>query len=167
LVNRPHINKNKAMRLNQEIVDKINENAKNVSSVLELSEVTGISRVTLTKYCNLLGIQIEVKLRKMKRTGGVAFKLLDILEGKHPEYPTSKLKRRLILEGYKEDRCEECGTPAEWNGRPLSLQVDHIDGNNRNHRLQNLRILCPNCHSQTHTFGAKNIVNKKSSIVRS
>jgi len=65
-----------------------------------------------------------------------------------------------LLEGYKDDICEECGGEAAWNGHPLSLQVDHIDGNNRNHRLENLKILCPNCHSQTHAYGAKNINRK-------
>lgn len=51
--------------------------------------------------------------------------------------------------------CSECGI-CEWNGRPLTLEVDHIDGNNRNHQLSNLRYLCPNCHSQTSTWKGKN-----------
>jgi hypothetical protein len=51
--------------------------------------------------------------------------------------------------------------PPLWRGRALSLQLDHIDGNGRDHRLENLRMLCLNCHSQTDTFGVKNRENIK------
>jgi HNH endonuclease len=49
-----------------------------------------------------------------------------------------------------------CCNISEWQGRPLTLQVDHVDGNNRNNRIENLRYLCPNCHTQTDTWGTKN-----------
>jgi len=52
-------------------------------------------------------------------------------------------------------RCEICGI-SEWQGQPLNLELDHIDGNNVNNELTNLRFLCPNCHSQTITFSGKN-----------
>ena len=42
-----------------------------------------------------------------------------------------------------------------WNGKPLSLQVDHTDGNNKNNFPNNVRLVCPNCHSQTETFAGK------------
>jgi hypothetical protein len=72
-------------------------------------------------------------------------------------YDSSKLKKRLIEAGLKEDRCEECGIGNEWNGKPLTLQVHHINGNHRDNRIGNLQILCPNCHSQTENYGSKNI----------
>src|SRR3954451_7704611 len=58
------------------------------------------------------------------------------------------LKRRLIAAGLKREACEECGL-TEWRGRPLSLALHHINGVTNDNRLENLAILCPNCHSQT------------------
>lgn len=54
--------------------------------------------------------------------------------------------------------CEECGQGDEWNGKPLVLQMDHENGNNRDHRPENLRWLCPNCHTQTATFAGRNCI---------
>jgi hypothetical protein len=51
--------------------------------------------------------------------------------------------------------CGECGIGEEWNGKSLVLQLDHINGIFNDHRLENLRLLCPNCHSQTDTFSGK------------
>jgi len=65
------------------------------------------------------------------------------------------LKRRLIKEDVMEYVCVECGI-SDWNGKELTLQLDHINGVNDDHRLDNLRLLCPNCHSQTPTFGGGN-----------
>lgn len=72
----------------------------------------------------------------------------------------ARLKIRLIKEGIFPYECAICGNKGEWNGKPLSLQLDHIDGNNRNHTKENLRFLCPNCHSQTSTFAGKNTITK-------
>lgn len=70
-------------------------------------------------------------------------------------YKSSDLKKRLIKEGLKEDICEICGCTNIWNNNPLTLQLDHINGNHHDNRIENLRIICPNCHSQTETFGNK------------
>ena len=53
--------------------------------------------------------------------------------------------------------CAICGNDGYWNGEQLSLQIDHINGINDDNRKENLRWLCPNCHSQTNTFGGRNI----------
>ena len=65
------------------------------------------------------------------------------------------LKRRLIAAGLKSAACEECGL-TEWRGRPLSLELHHRNGVRNDNRLENLAILCPNCHSQTENFGGRN-----------
>lgn len=67
----------------------------------------------------------------------------------------SRLKIRLVNEGKLEYKCKICGI-NEWLGQKLSLQLDHINGINNDHRIENLRFLCPNCHSQTETYAGKN-----------
>lgn len=58
------------------------------------------------------------------------------------------------------EQCAECGQGIVWNGKSLTLQVDHIDGDRSNNNLNNLRLLCPNCHTQTDTYGGrKNKIN--------
>lgn len=67
------------------------------------------------------------------------------------------IRTRLLKYKDWKDECSECKIPSVWNGKPLSLQVDHINGNPFDNTLTNLRFLCPNCHSQTDTFGSKNV----------
>jgi len=78
-----------------------------------------------------------------------------IQDNLHPNYQTYKLKQRLLEEGIKENRCEVCSI-AEWNGQPINMELHHIDGNRTNHLLKNLEMICPNCHSQTDNYRAKN-----------
>jgi hypothetical protein len=68
---------------------------------------------------------------------------------------SNKLKLRLISEGLKSHKCEMCGL-TKWNGLPAPIELDHIDGNRYNNQIENLRILCPNCHAQTDTYRGKN-----------
>lgn len=75
----------------------------------------------------------------------------DILVENSTYIGTSNLKKRLINEGLLKEECYECGI-TEWRDKKLSLQLDHKNGNNRDNRIENLRILCPNCHSQTTTY---------------
>lgn len=65
------------------------------------------------------------------------------------------VKRRILEKGLLEYKCAICGNKGLHNNKPLSLQLDHINGVNNDHRLENLRWLCPNCHSQTETFSGK------------
>lgn len=60
-------------------------------------------------------------------------------------------------------KCEKCGQGPMWDGEPLTLQLDHIDGNSDNNRLTNIRLLCPNCHTQTDTWCYRNTRNSKRS----
>lgn len=69
----------------------------------------------------------------------------------------ASLKRRLLKEGLLEEICAECGLPPEWHEKKLVLVLDHINGVRDDHRLENLRLLCPNCNSQQPTFAGRNI----------
>lgn len=71
-----------------------------------------------------------------------------------------RLKHLLFKHKIKPSICEKCNI-SEWNKRPISLQIHHKDGNNKNNLIENLQILCPNCHSQTDNYGSKNRKNKK------
>lgn len=65
---------------------------------------------------------------------------------------TNHLKKRLIKEGILINKCSKCQLTGIWNGEPIVLQMDHINGVCDDHRIENLRLLCPNCHSQTSTY---------------
>ena len=75
---------------------------------------------------------------------------------------TTKLKEKLIKEGLKKNECENPKCPCKngyWLDNPLICQLHHINGNNRDNRLENLQMLCPNCHSQTDNWGTKKLKN--------
>jgi hypothetical protein len=84
-----------------------------------------------------------------------ARKLEDILTADSP-YQSSKLKNRLIAAGYKGASCEACRV-TEWQGLPVPLELHHVNGDSSDNRMENLRILCANCHAQTPTYRGKNI----------
>lgn len=73
-----------------------------------------------------------------------------------PYTNTNHLRQRLLSEGIKEYRCECCNR-TEWLGKPIALELHHINGVKNDLRIENLQILCPNCHSFTDNYRGKNI----------
>lgn len=70
-------------------------------------------------------------------------------------YARHHIKHRIISQNLIPYQCHLCGLKPEWNGKKLSLQLEHMNGINTDHRIENLCFLCPNCHSQTETYGGK------------
>lgn len=64
------------------------------------------------------------------------------------------IRNRLLSEGIKEHKCECCGL-TEWLGHPISLELHHLNGIHTDNRLENLQVLCPNCHAQTDNYSGK------------
>lgn len=72
------------------------------------------------------------------------------------EINRSTLRKLILRENVLDYKCQECGLNEEWNGKEIILEIDHINGNRVDNRIENLRFLCPNCHSQTSTFKGRN-----------
>lgn len=68
------------------------------------------------------------------------------------------VKKRITSENLIPYKCENCGNTGDWNGKALTLQLEHKNGINNDNRLENLGFLCPNCHSQTKTYAGKQTV---------
>ena len=107
---------------------------------------------TAHKYIELLGIDTSHFTGRASGNGGKkASNLADILV-ENSTYNRWHLKQRLLREGILENKCDICGLDGEWRDNKLVMVLDHINGINNDHRLENLRMLCPNCNSQQDTF---------------
>lgn len=128
-------------------------------SLIEVCRKAGIVPTTgnydtLKKIIKEEGVDISHFKRMGGYNGGVRKTIDDYLTNKYP-ISSFKLKNKLLKYGIKECRCEKCGN-TEWFGCPLPLELHHINGDNNDNRLENLQMLCPNCHAFTDNYGGKN-----------
>ena len=123
-----------------------------------LSKNGSNGRIQIRKRCKELNIDCShlSTSHPTSRINPQKQDLKDILIKNSTYNNRTALKKRLIDEHVLEYKCAICGNKGEWNSYPLTLQLDHINGINNDNRVQNLRFLCPNCHSQTSTFSGRN-----------
>jgi len=108
------------------------------------------------KYIKELALNIShMNPRKTGVLSGYKRPISDYLENKFSIH-SHRLKLRLLREGLMSAICAMCGL-SQWLDGPIPLELDHIDGNNKNNNLNNLRLLCPNCHAKTPTYRGRNI----------
>lgn len=114
---------------------------------------------TLQKYVALWGIStahVDPHAARIAKLGQAPRPLDEVLvEGSM--YSRGLLKQRLYSTGLKERRCELCGQGEEWRGRRMALILDHVNGVANDNRLENLRIVCPNCAATLDTHCGKNV----------
>ena len=122
---------------------------------------TGGAHAHLRRRIDALGIDTSHFLGRAHNRGRPAARRLDapqilVLRDRERRRARPELLRRALAETGLAWRCAACGLGPFWNGRPLTLQVDHRNGDHWDCRPGNLRLLCPNCHSQTPTYAGRN-----------
>jgi len=149
----------------EQVIAKSNTYAE-VLHYFGLSEMTGGNYQTLKNRCKIEAIDLtalkqrsnEVGITHAKKIAGEkrAIPLEDILV-ENSTFARNHLKTRLIKNGIIENICDNCRLDPLWDGKELILVLDHINGVNNDNRIENLRLLCPNCNSQTSTFAGKRL----------
>lgn len=158
-------NKSKIYNISKE---EMKEWLNNHSDMNELFDFIGFRRAggnlkTVQKYMIENNLEEDYKIFRKKvlenghkKAGQSNQVLFEDMFCENSKINRSAAKKRIIKDSLIEYKCAICGNKGEWNGKKLVLQLDHINGIYNDHRLENLRFLCPNCHSQTETFCGSN-----------
>lgn len=140
----------------QEVIDACSSSL----TMAEAASKLGIHFNSFKRYAQQVGAYRPNQAGKGKaKNKPIRISTEDILAGLVPHFHTFSLKERLLKLGIKTNQCEVCSL-TEWQGKSLNMELDHIDGKRTNHKLDNLRMICPNCHAQTTTYRSKNRQSK-------
>jgi Zn finger protein HypA/HybF involved in hydrogenase expression len=147
------------------IVEEANGSCKVVLRGMGLKEAGGNYRTLRARFEQEgLDWDLMIKNANVKRlkevNNGRKFKAEDVFV-ENSNYFRGGIKRRIIEERLLEEKCSKCGQGSEWDGEKLVLVLDHINGIKNDNRIENLRLLCPNCNSQTETFSGRNATHKR------
>lgn len=123
-------------------------------------------RQVMQKYgCGFSAIDAAIKRGEFISRGKPPSKIDRILAGSGESYNRTALKEKLLIHGVLVNECYECRIGPEWNGKKLVLVLDHQNGIHNDDRFENLRLLCPNCNSQTSTFAGRRGKYKSNGVV--
>ncbi len=151
----------------RELLGEAVANSIGIADVLRYLQIplTGGAHAHISRKIKRFGIDMSHFLGQAHMRNRPSVRRLDpeqVLVARSPgsRRPKPRILRRARRESGVPYSCAVCGIGAWWNGEPIVLHVDHVNGDWLNNRLENLRFLCPNCHSQTPTFAGR-LANKK------
>ena len=135
-----------------EILQWIEENQSKAFICKQLS----CKQETLNNYLKKMNIEYKGNQagKGISKPNNRYMTLIDYLANSE-DIQSNKIRLKLLKEGYKEYKCENCGL-TEWMGQPIPLELHHKDGNHHNNTINNYSLLCPNCHALTDSYRGKN-----------
>jgi predicted RNA-binding Zn-ribbon protein involved in translation (DUF1610 family) len=141
-------------KISSDEFQKIISNSKTLKEALSYFNFQnkGNNYKTLYKRAKEENVDITHFVKKYNMTGSYKKLPIEYYLIENSVSSRGNIKNRIIKEKIIEYKCNECGLSDSWNNKKLSLHLDHINGINNDNRLENLRFLCPNCHSQTIRF---------------
>lgn len=160
--------------MEKEILENIIKTSDSLSDTLRKLGIraAGGNFKTLRKYIELYGINIshfkpeKNRIEKLKKYLEGKKKSLSEILTENSTYNRGHLKKRLYDEGIKTRHCELCGQDEMWKGKKMSLILDHINGIWNDNRIENLRIICPNCNATLDTHCGKNLSKKNQKKIK-
>lgn len=126
---------------------------------MEIARVLGVKYETLKKYLKEFGINYEGNPNRRGIPHLESREVLLKYLSNQKTISASALRKKIIEEGLKEEKCEHCGL-SEWMGEKIPLELHHINMNHNDNSIENLQILCPNCHSLVHKNTKNTLQNK-------
>jgi len=139
--------------------ERIQDAISKTQSMTQAYKLLGLERKTFKRMAEELGLYQPNQSGKGMKKNNPKYPMEKIFNNELP-MQSHKLKLRLLNEGYKEYKCE-CCNHREWLGQPIPLELHHKNGDKSKNNLDNLELLCPNCHALTDTYRSKNLKSFK------